>query len=415
MSTTLTLASRNLMRYRRRTLLTALLITLGVVALLLFVAAAGSFKQTMVGSITDSMLGHLQVHRKGYTASMDNLPLTMSLQPRAVGLIEDALKADPAVQAYSKRVKLGAMFSNFTENSSIRLNGIDAQAEDATVPALRQRISDGDKTGPLVQPGQVLVPALLAKGMKVKVGDSVVLVATNASGSVNGKTFVVGGILEGITGPGGRDGYIDIKDARELLRMDKDEVMEVAVRLKDIDALSAAQKRLRTVLETSIRNKEDKPATELHTWADLSPFANIVKMIDMMTFFIRIMLVAIVLVSVMNVMLMAVYERIREIGTLAAIGTQPRKLMAIFLSEGLLLGLVGAAAGVLLSYAVVAALNVWPVVFAFGRERITLHPALATGEVLGVLVLAVIVSGLASLQPAWRAARMDPIQALRHV
>jgi len=384
------------------------------VALLLFVAAAGSFKQTMVGSITDSMLGHLQVHRKGYTASMDNLPLTMSLQPRAALLIEDALKADPAVAAYSKRVKLGAMFSNFTENSSIRLNGIDAAAEDAAVPALRQRISEGDKTGPLVEPGKVLVPALLAKGMKVKLGDQVVLVATNASGSVNGKTFTVGGILEGITGPGGRDGYIDIKDARELLRMDKEEVMEVAVRLKDIDQLAAAQKRLTSALDT-IRNKEDKPATELHTWAQLSPFANIVKMIDMMTFFIRVMLVAIVLVSVMNVMLMAVYERIREIGTLAAIGTQPNKLMAIFLSEGLLLGLAGAAAGVALSYAVVAALNVWPVVFNFGREQITLHPSLATGEVLGVLGLAVLVSGLASLQPAWRAARMDPIQALRHV
>ena len=414
MKSTLKLAMRNLLRYQRRTLLTALLITLGVVALLLFVAAAGSFKQTMVGSITDSMLGHLQVHRKGYTASMDNLPLTMSLQPRAALLIEDALKADPAVAAYSKRVKLGAMFSNFTENSSIRLNGIDAAAEDAAVPALRQRISEGDKTGPLVEPGKVLVPALLAKGMKVKLGDQVVLVATNASGSVNGKTFTVGGILEGITGPGGRDGYIDIKDARELLRMDKEEVMEVAVRLKDIDQLAAAQKRLTSALDT-IRNKEDKPATELHTWAQLSPFANIVKMIDMMTFFIRFMLVAIVLVSVMNVMLMAVYERIREIGTLAAIGTQPNKLMAIFLSEGLLLGLAGAAAGVALSYAVVAALNVWPVVFNFGREQITLHPSLATGEVLGVLGLAVLVSGLASLQPAWRAARMDPIQALRHV
>jgi len=414
MKSTLKLAMRNLLRYQRRTLLTALLITLGVVALLLFVAAAGSFKQTMVGSITDSMLGHLQVHRKGYTASMDNLPLTMSLQPRAALLIEDALKADPAVAAYSKRVKLGAMFSNFTENSSIRLNGIDAAAEDAAVPALRQRISEGDKTGPLVEPGKVLVPALLAKGMKVKLGDQVVLVATNASGSVNGKTFTVGGILEGITGPGGRDGYIDIKDARELLRMDKEEVMEVAVRLKDIDQLAAAQKRLTSALDT-IRNKEDKPATELHTWAQLSPFANIVKMIDMMTFFIRVMLVAIVLVSVMNVMLMAVYERIREIGTLAAIGTQPNKLMAIFLSEGLLLGLAGAAAGVALSSAVVAALNVWPVVFNFGREQITLHPSLATGEVLGVLGLAVLVSGLASLQPAWRAARMDPIQALRHV
>lgn len=414
MISTIKLASRNLLRYRRRTLLTALLITLGVMALLLFVAAAGSFKQTMVGSITDSMLGHLQIHRKGYTQSIDNLPLNLSLQPNAVGKIETALKADPDVAAYSLRVKLGAMFSNFTENTSIRLNGVDPVAEDAAVPALRERINEGNKAGPLVEPGQVLIPTLLARGMKVKVGDSVVLVVTNASGSVNGKTFTVGGVLEGVTGPGGRDGYIHINDARELLRMEKPEVMEIAVRLKSIDKLGAVQQRLNAKLD-EIQNKEGKPATELHLWSDLSPFANIVRMIDLMTVFIRIMLIAIVLVSVMNVMLMAVYERIREIGTLAAIGTQPGKLMAIFLSEGLLLGLAGAVVGIGLSYAVVAYLNINPLVFSFGRELITLHPTLKLIEVAGVLGLAVVVSGLASLQPAWRAARMDPIQALRHV
>lgn len=414
MISTVKLAARNLLRYRRRTLLTALLITLGVMALLLFVAAAGSFKQTMVGSITDSMLGHLQIHRKGYTQSIDNLPLNLSLQPNAVSKVETALKADPDVAAYSLRVKLGAMFSNFTENTSIRLNGVDPAAEDAAVPALRERINEGDKTGALVEPGKVLIPTLLARGMKVKVGDSVVLVVTNASGSVNGKTFIVGGVLEGITGPGGRDGYIHINDARELLRMDKPEVMEIAVRLKSIDNLNAVQMRLNAKLD-EIQNKEGKPATELHLWSDLSPFANIVRMIDLMTLFIRIMLIAIVLVSVMNVMLMAVYERIREIGTLAAIGTQPSKLMAIFLSEGLLLGLAGAVVGIGLSYAVVAYLNISPLVFNFGREQITLHPTLQLMEVGGVLGLAVLVSALASLQPAWRAARMDPIQALRHV
>ena len=414
MTSTLKLAARNLLRYRRRTLLTALLITFGVTALLLFVAAAGSFKQTMIGSITDSMLGHLQIHRKGYTASIDNLPLNLNLQPSPVSKIEDALKKDPDVSAYSLRVKLGAMFSNFTESTSIRLNGVDPAAEDATVPGLRQRINEGDKNGALVEPGNVLIPTLLARGMKVKVGDSVVLVVTNASGSVNGKTFNVSGILDGVTGPGGRDGYIHINDARELLRMDKLEVMEIAVRLKSLDKLAATQKRLIEQLD-DIRNKEDKPFTELHTWAELSPFANIVRMIDMMTLFIRIMLIAIVLVSVMNVMLMAVYERIREIGTLAAIGTQPGKLMAIFLSEGLLLGLAGAVVGIGLSYAVVAYLNINPLVFSFGREQITLHPTLQLLEVGGVLGLAVFVSALASLQPAWRAARMDPIQALRHV
>ncbi len=414
MISTLKLSARNLLRYQRRTLLTAILIAFGVIALLLFVAGAGSFKKVMISGITDSMLGHMQIHKKGYMSAVENLPLNQNLQAGATAKIEDVLKANPDIVAYSKRIKLGAMFSNFSENTSIRLNGINPATEEATVPGLRGRISEGSKQGALLEPGKILIPTLLARGMKVKVGDSIVLVATNATGSVNGKNFVVGGILDPITGPGGRDGYIHEADARELLRMEKPEIMEIAIRLKSLDRLDAVQSQLSAAL-ANIKNKEDKPVTELHTWVELSPFANIVKMIDLMTLFIRIMLISIVLVSVMNVMLMAVYERIREIGTLSAIGTPANKIMALFVGEGLLLGLVGAAIGILASLALVAFLNYSPVTFAFGREIISLRPVLSAAEIGWVLFAAVLVSGLASLQPAWRASRMDPIQALRHV
>ena len=100
-------------------------------------------------------------------AAANILAVAEALQPGAVNKIESALKADPDVAAYSLRVKLGAMFSNFTENTSSRLNGVDPAAEDAAVPALRQRINDGDKTGPLLAPGKVLIPTLLARGMTV--------------------------------------------------------------------------------------------------------------------------------------------------------------------------------------------------------------------------------------------------------
>ncbi len=410
----LKLSARNLMRYRRRTLLTAILIAVGVVALLLFVATAGSFKQVMVGGITDSMLGHLQIHHKGYTASIDNLPLNLDLKPAEVKKVETILQSEPAIASYSERVKLGAMFSNFNESTSIRLNGVDPVAEDKTVPALRQRISDGDPKGLLVEPGQILIPDLLAKGMKVKTGDSVVLVATNASGSVNGKNFIVRGVLEAVTGPGGRDGYIHISDARELLRLEQPDIMEIAIRLHNIEQLPSVMTKLGAQLD-EIRNKDNKPVAELHSWKELSPFANIVKMIDLMTLFIRIMLISIVLVSVLNVMLMAVYERIREIGTLAAIGTQPNTIMGMFIYEGLLLGLVGAIAGILLSLAFLALLQAMPPTFAFGREIITLHPTVSLADLGWVLLASVLVSVLASLQPAWRASRMDPIKALHHV
>ena len=410
----LKLSARNLMRYRRRTLLTAGLITIGVMAMLLFVSAAGSFKQLMVGQITDSMLGHMQVHRKGYVASVDNLPLNLNIGARTLERVQEALAAEPAVAATSVRLKLGAMFSNFSETTSIRLNGIDPQAEDAAAPGLRTRIIDGAREGPLVGPAQLLIPDLIAKGMKVEVGDTVVLIATNRDGSVNGKNFTVRGVLEPVTGPGGRDGYLHADDARELLRMEKPEAMEIAIRLHDLGALERVEAALAARLDKLV-NHEGRPVLELHSWRALSPFANIASMIDLMTLFIRVMLVAIVLVSVMNVMLMAVYERIREIGTLAAIGTPPRRILGLYVGEGLLLGLLGAVVGVALSLAVVALLNVWPLQFPFGRQMVTLQPTVSTTEVLAVALLVIGMAVLASLQPAWRASRMDPIVALRHV
>jgi len=414
MIATLKLSARNLMRYQRRTWLTAGLITIGVLAMLLFVSAAGSFKNVMIGQITDSMLGHVQVHRKGYVASVDNLPLNLNIGARMLDRVMAELATEPAIAATSVRLKLGAMFSNYTETTSIRLNGIDPQAEDAAAPGLRTRISEGDKTGPLVAPGQLLIPELIARGFKVKVGDTVVLVATNRDGSVNGKNFTVRGVLEQVTGPGGRDGYLHTDDARELLRMDEPEAMEIAIRLHDIDALPKVEAALAAKLERLV-NKEGKPMLEVHGWKALTPFANIAGMIDLMTLFIRVMLVAIVLVSVMNVMLMAVYERIREIGTLAAIGTPPRRILGLYVGEGLLLGLIGAAVGVALSLAVVALLNLYPLQFPFGRQIITLQPTLSVQEIATVALLVVGMAVLASLQPAWRASRMDPIQALRHV
>lgn len=411
----LKMAGRNLSRYRRRTLLTLALIVIGMAAVLLFMAISGSFKAMMIGQFTDSVLGHVEVHRKGYVASIDNLPLNLNLKPNAVAKVEEALKQNAGVEAWSPRVKFGGMYSNFVETTGIRINGIDPAREAATVPLLPGRVVEGNKNGALVAKGEILVPALLAKGMKTKIGDTVVLVATNRDGSVNGKTFVVRGVLESISGPGGRDGYIHIDDARELLRMQEPEVSEIAIRLKDFSRLDRVNAELKQAL-AGVVTKEGKPVLEVHNWADLSPFASLARMIDVMTLFIKIVLVSIVLVSVMNVMIMAVYERIREIGTIAAIGTLPSRILSLFLSEGLLLGLIGTGAGTLISLAAIYALNVWKITFSFGmQQNLVLAPQIPASDVATIAALVVGVAVLASLQPAWKASRLDPILALRHV
>jgi ABC-type lipoprotein release transport system permease subunit len=332
------------------------------------------------------------------------------------------------------------------------------------------------------------VPELLAKPMNLKPGDTVVLVATNRDGSVNGKTFVVQGIMESISGPGGRDGYIHIDDARDLLRLDDEEVeaevldrhgflppdakaslarekqteqsllgpapgaaadepageaaraaatvglveetrglfeargwgrpsevSEIAIRLKDPSSLQETMVKVDAAV-ASLKNKKGESIFQVHPWEQFVPFSKIAKMIDLMNLFIKIILVTVVLISIMNVLIMAVYERIREIGTLSAIGTSPRKILWLFLSEGFLLGVLGTAAGIVISLVAIQILNAATVSIAFGRqENIVLAPSIAAADVVSVGLLTILVAVLASLQPAWKASRMDPITALRHV
>lgn len=406
------IAGRNLFRYKRRTLLTLSLIVVGVLFVTGFMAVTGSFKTLMIGQITDSFVGHMQIHRKGYLAAIDTLPLTMNLKPQAVRKVETLLKETPDIEAYSMRIKFGGMFSNFLETTNIRLNGVDPEMEARTVPLLVPRITEGEKK---LNKGEILVPELLARGMRVQVGDMVVVIATNRDGSVNGKQLKVGGILESATGPGGRDGYVHMEDAVEILRMEEMEISEIAVRVKDFDRLHEVFRDLESRLSGE-RNKEGKSVYEVHTWENLSPFYNIARMIDIMTFFIKLMLIAVVLISIMNVMIMAVYERVREIGTIAAIGTLPRRILSMFLIEGFLLGAVGAAIGSALSIVMIHVVNAVGFTYDFGRQTgIVLTTAVNLQDLLVISGIVIAVAVVASLQPAFKASRMDPIRALGYV
>jgi putative ABC transport system permease protein len=406
------IALRNLLRYKRRTLLTASLITFGVVFVLGYMAIAGSFKNMMISQITDSYLGHLQVHRRGYMGAVESLPLNMNLKPRPYKILEDILKSQPEVAAYSPRIRFGGMFSTFVETTSIRLNGVYPEQEFKTSPLLTSRIIKGEKH---LNRGEILVPELLSMGMGVKPGDTVVIVTTNKDGSVNGKQFKVAGILESAQGPGGRDGYIHFEDTVELLRMEGLEVSEVAIRLKDFSQEAAFTKKLVQRLGREI-NQKGKPIFDVHSWEKLTPFYNIARMIDVMSIFVKVMLIAVVLISIMNVMIMAVYERVREIGTISAIGTLPKKILSMFVLEGFSLGALGVLIGNIIGLSLVLVLNLVGVSFDFGRQKgLILKATIDPTDVLILSGIVILISVLASLQPAWKASRMEPIKALRHV
>lgn len=401
---------RNLTRSGRRTLLTASLITLGVIFVLVYAALSGSFKSYMVAQITDSMMGHIQIHKKGYVESIDNLPLDKNLNQKQLGSITKLLDENPYIQNYTFRIKLGAMFSNYVSSTSIRLNAIEPLKETQTLPLFAARITGENPS--LLKEGSIIVPDILAKGMDVKVNDTIVLVATNEKGSVNGLNFKVSATLEAVMGPGGRDGYIHINDAKKLLRLGEIQISEVVIRLKDVDDLQKALKLLEPL--KLIKNQKEKPVFEVHSWEKLSPFYNIVKMLDLMDISIKIILISIVLISILNVMVMSVYERIKEIGTIAAMGTTPSTITKLFLTEGLMLGIFGTAIGTLLSYIIVFIIKSIGITFSFGREEgLILAPVLNACEVVFVVLIVIVISLIASISPARKAAKLNPVDALR--
>lgn len=403
------IAYRNLLRNHRRTLLTASLITLGVVFVLVYTALSGSFKNYMIGQITDSSMGHIQIHKKGFVASVENLPLDKNLNAKALEYLEQFLNESQYIQSYSYRIKFGGMFSNFTSSTNIRLNAIDPDKEFTTLPALQERFNNFNGK---FEKGMIIVPDIISKGMDVKTGDTVVLVANNKSGSVNGINLKVAGELTRISGPGGRDGYIHIEDAKKVLRIKGVEVSEIVIRLKDVNMLQDALVELSPILKKL--NQKEKPAFEIHTWEKLSPFYNIVKMLDVMNISIQIILISIVLISILNVMIMSVYERIKEIGTIAAMGTPPRTIVKLFLMEGFLLGILGAVLGAILSMIIVQGLDMMQITYSFGREsNLILEPVLAFKDVIIVSIIVVVISLIASISPALKASKLDPVEALR--
>jgi len=111
------IAFRNLVRMGRRTFLTGSLIAIGVVFVVLYITYAESFKNSMIAQITDSVMGELQIHKKGYVSSLDSLPLDKNLPPKTVKKIEKKLNSMPEVYSYSERLKFGGMISNYTDST----------------------------------------------------------------------------------------------------------------------------------------------------------------------------------------------------------------------------------------------------------------------------------------------------------
>ncbi len=397
------IAARNLLRHHRRTLLALAIICGGVVSYLL----AGGFINWVLWAMREaaiqSQLGHVQITRPGYFREGVSDPYSFLLD-RDTSVVASA--AGFEVRTIAPRLAFTGLLSKDETTISFIGEGVDPEAEAPLSWAITVMEGTDLRAG---GPDSVVLGEGLAANLGVHPGDLVVLLGNTPGGGVNAVELTVSGTFQTTS-----KAYDDtalrapIEVARRLMRVDG--ATSWVVLLGETGQTDAAVHALRSRLPAD--------RFEVTPWIELADFyTKTVELFDTQVNVVRIMIALIVVLSISNTLSMAVIERTTEIGTSMALGVRRRGILALFIWEGALLGLAAGVLGVALALALgqlISAIGI-PMPPPPGMSRgyvaeIAISPALAVDGFL----LAFITTQLAGLPSAWRASRMNIVDALRH-
>jgi len=402
-STSLLLALRNLMRNRNRTLVAMLTVGGGIVAFLL----AGGFINWVFDNMREatirSQLGHIQIVRPGYFEKGIADPYAFLLPGKSGE--EERLLGVPGVATLTPRLAFSGLISFNEATVGFAGEGIDPLRERPI--STRITIKEGrDLQG--LDDNAALLGEGLAKSLGVRPGDSIVLLGTTAKGSANAIEVTVAGIFFTVSKEYDDTALrLPISLARKLMRVDG---ATAWVALLDKTAMTpAAVEAMRPILPA------DK--FQIIPWNELADFYNkVVVLFSKQVDVVKIIIGLIIILTISNTQTMSVLERTTEIGTSLAIGLRGADVLRLFLLEGALIGVAGGVIGICLGYVlgeIISAIGIPmppPPGMAHGYTGQILISASLTAD---ALLLALTTTLLASIMPAWRASRMNIVDALR--
>lgn len=398
----LKMAYRNLLRHRRRSALSALALSIAL-ALLLFMAAF--FKGEMRSSMEDTLRlssGHLQVRNADYDPDKSSVAWEYLIEnPDQVARQIAALGA---VKFATPRLFASGIVSVGDDSAGVQIIGVDPASE-ANAP-YRDGLVAGEFPSADDRNG-ILIGYPLAESLGLRVGRSLNLLVNTSEGQVDEQNFIVRGIFS--TGSSTYDKGI------------------VLLPLAKAQAFSGAGNRA-SIIFILLHDREQAEAVasaitgdtfKVETWQEMNELLVLVN--DFSNAYIMILnliILGVTVTVIVNTMLMAVFERTREIGILAALGMKGRQIIALFLSEAALLALGGVIIGLLAGWALSAYFGSVGIYFGdlgvsgmiFG-DRI--YPYLMLEDVINLTLTAFVVTLLASYYPAQIASRMEPVEALR--
>lgn len=409
MSNAIKLAWRNVWRNWRRTAIALVAIVLGVILLLFFDGLIKGSDQAIFGNAVRLYGGNLQVHAPGFREKATRYPL---LPLENADSVIQTVRTQPEVLAVSQRINTAGIVSNRGNTLRVAITAIDPDAE-AGLSIQAETIVQGRFLHPEDRDA-ILIGQGMAERLQVQVGDRVNLIGRRKNEAMRQHTMTIVGVYN-LGAPEIEKGivYLPLADAQTLYNL-RDQATEAVIFLQKV----GGEERLMTTLQ------RDLPSYEVDTWKTLRPEITQTMQTKLaVTTFFGIVILLIAGIGILNLMLMASFERTREMGVLAALGMKGRQIMGLFLLEGALIGVVGAVIG-----CTVGGLLIWWVgrvgisfagtsnlgeIGALMGDRI--YPAISLGDLLGRGALVVVITALASLYPAWQASRREPAAALHHV
>jgi len=396
------LASRSLTRNKRRSLVTGIAIGFGVVALVVLQGFVNAAVQSIMENNVLSRVAPIQVFKAGYLGSDDPLKMTLREDPELMNRI----RAVPGVTAVAPRLDFDGMLSNGSESTMFAATVFDPALEYKVCPKRATYFAKGGR--PLGQDDNngALVGKAMAESLGLQPGSTVIIQAAGAHPGVNALDLsVVGFLPSGHPAESKRVATVELRFAQELLRM-KGSVTEYVVGVGNVKEADEIAQRIRKTLGG---------AYQITTWKDMDPLAvNRTKMFQVIFGFIAVILFFLVATGIMNTTMMSVHERVREIGTMMAVGVRRRSISLLFLWEAVLLALASAALGAAVGVTIIAYLAIGGIAGgAPGADKVLMFPHVGPAFVVGVMAFTVVGAALSALLPAWKASRLRPVEALR--
>lgn len=406
------MALRNLGRNTRRTLITLVSISFGLMLALIFTGIGDSQYTKLINGAAQLGWGHIAVLAEGY---VDFPSLT-----RSIGRVDERLEAirrDPAVERAVARIAGQAMLSTARESVGVGFIAIDPAAETPETLLVLKHITEGSLFE-ADDPNGMVIGRKTADSLGVRIGDKVVYTCTDRHGEIVSGLGRVRGIYQ--TGSDQVDRFLALlpmDKVRTIIGYQPDEATVIAGFCRDVSRVDTIRNRLvrQPVFE----------GVDVSLWKKTSPdMAGLISIDRTFNYLFQVIVFLLVAAGILNTILMSVLERSREFGVMIAVGMSPARLFGLIIVEAVWLGLFGVIGGLIVTAPIHYWLHHtgWDLSGYFGQTDVagvmydpTIYAALRPDHLVVILVAGFAVIVLAGLYPAWKAGKTVPVETLKYI